>query len=109
MVVGEGARVMVVGERVRAKEQEISQHTQRDCPVQKNEAISAPQQHRRERGVNKIMKDKTIVAVTAIAAITAIEMVALSMGINGTILALSLAAVAGVGGYKLKTVIGEKK
>ena len=48
------------------------------------------------------MKDKTILAVTAIGAITAIEMIALSIGINGTILALSLAAIAGIGGYEIK-------
>ena len=47
------------------------------------------------------MKDKTIIAVTAIGAITAIEMVALSMGVNGTILSLTLALIAGIGGYKI--------
>lgn len=55
------------------------------------------------------MNDKTIVAVASIGAITAIEMVALSMGINGTMIALTVAAIAGLGGYELKSLVGEKK
>lgn len=55
------------------------------------------------------MKDKTIIAVTAIGAITVIEMVALSMGINGTILALSLASIAGIGGYKISGLLNKEK
>ena len=52
------------------------------------------------------MNEKTIVAVTAICAITAIEVVALCNGINGTVLALTLAAIAGLGGYEVGFVRG---
>ena len=41
------------------------------------------------------------VAVTAICAITVIEGIALMNGINGAMLALTLAAIAGLGGYEL--------
>ena len=58
------------------------------------------------------MKDKTIITVAAIGAITAIEMAALSMGLNGMLLTLSVAAIAGLGGYEINAVkdklIGKK-
>jgi len=43
-------------------------------------------------------KYKTLVAI---AAITAVEMYALYLGMNGAVLSLSVAAMAGLGGYEL--------
>lgn len=45
---------------------------------------------------------KIIPTVTAIISITIMEVKALSMGINGTLFALSCAIVGGLGGYTLK-------
>ena len=50
------------------------------------------------------MKDKTIITVTAIGAITAIEVAALLMGLNGILLTVTIAAIAGLGGYEVKAV-----
>lgn len=52
---------------------------------------------------------KYIVSVIAISAVVLIELVGIYNGINGTALSLSVAAIAGLGGYNLKKVIGEKK
>ena len=52
---------------------------------------------------------KYIVCVIAITAVTLIELYALSIGINGTVLSLSVACIAGLGGYNLKKVMGEVK
>ena len=54
-----------------------------------------------------MVKDKTIITVTAISAITALEILALSKGIDGTILAAVIASIAGLGGYKIR-VLSEK-
>ena len=50
------------------------------------------------------MKGKTIITVTAIGAITAIEMAALSIGMNGILLTAVVAAIAGLGGYEINAV-----
>lgn len=47
------------------------------------------------------MKDETIKSLTAMGCITILSATALSMGINGTLLSLCLAALAGLGGYAL--------
>lgn len=47
------------------------------------------------------MKDDTIKALAAMGCITILEAVALVNGINGTLLSLGLAALAGLGGYAL--------
>jgi hypothetical protein len=52
---------------------------------------------------------KYIVSVIAISAVTLIELYALSIGINGAVLSLSVACIGGLGGYNLKKVMGEKK
>ena len=52
------------------------------------------------------MKDRTIVAVCAIGTIGAIESVALACGINGMVLTLAVAAVAGLGGYEIQNLGG---
>jgi len=43
-----------------------------------------------------------VVTLVAIAAITYLERLALLAGIDGWLLALALAAIAGLGGYELK-------
>jgi hypothetical protein len=52
---------------------------------------------------------KYIVSVIAISAVTLIELYALTIGINGTALSLSVACIAGLGGYNLRKVMGERK
>lgn len=47
------------------------------------------------------MKDETIKALVAMGCITVLEAVALLQGINGALLSLGLAALAGLGGYAL--------
>lgn len=47
------------------------------------------------------VKDESIKAIVAMGCITALEAVALIQGINGTLLSLGLAALAGLGGYAL--------
>jgi hypothetical protein len=48
----------------------------------------------------------TICVCAACAGITVIEVYALHMGVNGIFMASSLAALAGLGGYKLKALNG---
>lgn len=47
------------------------------------------------------LKDETIKSLTAMSCITILSAIALAMGINGTLLSLGLAALAGLGGYAL--------
>ncbi len=47
------------------------------------------------------MKDETIKAMTAMGCITILSAIAIAQGINGTLLSLCLAALAGLGGYAL--------
>ncbi len=49
-----------------------------------------------------------IVPCLAMTLIAAVELVALSMGVNGTMMALSLAAISGIGGFKLKSHLSKK-
>ncbi len=44
-----------------------------------------------------------MIPIVAIGGIVIMEVVALLQGINGVLLGASIAAVAGVGGYKVKT------
>ncbi len=46
-----------------------------------------------------------IISVAAIGCITAIELYALSRGMNGVILAGALALIAGIAGYEAKAII----
>ena len=50
------------------------------------------------------MIENTIKVVVAMICITALEMVAMSQGINGVMLSLTIAALAGLGGYEVKNV-----
>jgi hypothetical protein len=52
---------------------------------------------------------KYIVSVIAISAVTLIEIYALTIGVNGTALSLSVACIGGLGGYNLKKVMGENE
>jgi len=45
------------------------------------------------------------VIMTAIIAVAALEVVALCFGYNGTLLALAVAAIAGLGGYNLRIAV----
>jgi hypothetical protein len=52
---------------------------------------------------------KIIVPVVSMLCITAIELFAIHRGLNGTMLSVSIAAVAGIGGYqihKIKSIRG---
>lgn len=48
------------------------------------------------------MKDETAISITAIGALTILECVALYLKIDGAILSLVVAAIAGIAGYKIK-------
>jgi len=52
---------------------------------------------------------KCITTVAAIGAVVYIEVQALQAGIDGALLATSIAVVAGLGGYELKSIIENKK
>ncbi len=45
---------------------------------------------------------KWVVTTTAILGLTAIEIYALSQGINGTLMMFTAAAIAGIAGYKVQ-------
>lgn len=47
------------------------------------------------------MKDDTIKVIGCVAGLVLIECVALSEGIDGTVMAATVAAIAGLGGYSL--------
>lgn len=42
---------------------------------------------------------RTVIALSAIASITVLELYALSQGIDGTLLSAAVAVIAGLGGY----------
>jgi len=65
---------------------------------------------RRKREVKKKkMEDRTILAMCAISTIGVIESLALSYGINGIMLTLTVAAIAGLGGYEIQNLGGAFK
>lgn len=47
--------------------------------------------------------------ITAIVGIVVIECVAMMNGINGTVMSLSIAAIAGLGGFELQKVLPKIK
>ncbi len=53
------------------------------------------------------MKDSRV-ALTAIAAITVIEIFALHKGIDGVMLSLSIGAISGIAGFKVKNILNGK-
>lgn len=55
------------------------------------------------------MEDKTIKIVAAILGIVILDSVALFNGIDGTLFAVSIAAIAGMAGYQLAPQIKEAK
>ena len=57
--------------------------------------------------IDKELKD-SLVALAACAGIVIIECKAMDMGMNGTFLASSLAALAGIGGFKLGIIKAQK-
>lgn len=54
-------------------------------------------------------KMKYLTTIAAIISITALELVALINHIDGTVFSLVIAAIAGLGGYHLKHVVGNKR
>lgn len=54
-------------------------------------------------------KMRYMTTIAAIISITALEVVALMNHIDGTVFSLVIAAIAGLGGYHLKNVVGNKK
>lgn len=53
-------------------------------------------------------KRPVAVTITAIVAITVLEIVALLKGIDGTLMATVVAAIAGLGGYTLGQVLKQR-
>lgn len=47
--------------------------------------------------------------IVAMICITTLEVLALIKGVNGAILGLAIAALAGLGGYELKAIIDKRK
>lgn len=54
---------------------------------------------------SKATKQQTIVCITAIIALTILEGIALWKGIDGQLFALTLAAIAGIAGFNLKSAL----
>jgi len=54
------------------------------------------------------MNDGTIKTLVAIVALVVLESVALFNGIDGTLFALVLAAISGLGGYSIRPVVEKK-
>lgn len=50
------------------------------------------------------MNDKTVLAITALLCITVLEIWAIYNGLDGTLLAGVVAVLAGIAGYKVKSV-----
>lgn len=50
-----------------------------------------------------------VTVIIAILCITALEVVALTQGIDGAIFGVAIAAIAGLGGYEIKAVIDKAK
>lgn len=50
-----------------------------------------------------------ITPIIAILCITALEIVAITQGVNGAILGIVVAAIAGLGGYELKVLRDKRK
>ena len=48
-----------------------------------------------------MISDKTILGAVAILGITILDSIALMNGIDGTVLSLSIAGIAGIGGYEI--------
>ena len=48
---------------------------------------------------------KAIVPLAAVICIAVIEAIALAQGIDGTMLAMSIGAIAGLGGYHIRKII----
>ena len=63
------------------------------------------------RSREKTMETKMryLTTIAAIISITALEAVALMNHIDGTVFSLVIAAIAGLGGYHLKNVVGNRK
>lgn len=51
------------------------------------------------------MDDSTTVAIVAIISLTIIEVAAISQGINSVLMGIIVAAISGLGGYKLRKVL----
>jgi hypothetical protein len=52
---------------------------------------------------------KSLIPLAAILCITVIEAIALAQGIDGTMLALSIGVISGLGGYSVRSIIKIKK
>lgn len=55
------------------------------------------------------MHDSAVVTVVAIICIAVVECVALTQGIDSVLLGLAVAAISGLGGYKLKSYLLQKE
>jgi hypothetical protein len=52
---------------------------------------------------------KSLIPLAAILCVTVIEAIALAQGIDGTMLAMSIGAISGLGGYHIRNLIIRKK
>lgn len=50
-----------------------------------------------------------IAPILAILCITALEVVAITQGVNGAVLGIVIAAIAGLGGYEIKVLRDKRK
>ena len=55
------------------------------------------------------MQDKTIISLTAIIAVTLLQIVAWQCGHNGQVFALTSAIIGGVTGFSIRDIITKKK
>jgi hypothetical protein len=53
--------------------------------------------------------NKALIPLAAIISIAVIEAMALTRGIDGVLLSISIAAISGLGGYSIRSIIGGKK
>jgi hypothetical protein len=53
--------------------------------------------------------NKAIVPLAAVLSIAVIEAMALEKGVDGVLLSISIAAISGLGGYSIRSIIGGKK
>lgn len=64
---------------------------------------------KRQATKQQVVLAKIALGAIAIVCITIIELFALYKGIDGQLMALTLAAIAGIAGYNLKTIVSEVK
>lgn len=62
---------------------------------------------KRSTGAAKIQVGDNVLAIFAIAGLVLLEVAALDAGLNGQVFATIVAAIAGLGGYSLRPIVGQ--